>query len=472
MSTGLMRGLLTAITAATLVAGTAPPEVPSPFPWPRPSESASDESEPPGKDKSSEEPTKEPKRKPTDEPSDDPGEDSGEDPTAGPSKEPSDGPSDDVTGEPTDEPAEDDPSESPSASSSPSPSASPSPSPSATPSPDSDASEEDEKKEEKKDVESDEPRPPLPWERNPDFRLGDDSYGQLPLEAVKSEFGRLAARSAQVRHRVEYLLGVAERADADVATANQSLVEGAESMLELLDEAEQRWGLPEETAGKAVPELLGEIEADRNLSGPERQWLGDLTGLAVELSDRMARTQVSAGEVVGVAERVRAEIDRLREEAEDLADKVDPSLLAEEGDGGVWTVDAPFLNPVEGAMVSGFGMRHDPYYKREQLHEGQDFAVGMGADIRAAASGTVVSAGKQGGYGLLTCIDHGRFAKQSLWTCYAHQSEILVEEGQTVDSGDVIGEVGSTGASTGPHLHFEVRVSGVAVDPRLWLARD
>jgi len=99
------------------------------------------------------------------------------------------------------------------------------------------------------------------------------------------------------------------------------------------------------------------------------------------------------------------------------------------------------------------------------MHTGVDIGGPSGAPIRAADSGVVVMAGWNGGYGNWTLIDHGG----GLATGYAHQSSIGVSRGQRVGRGDVIGRVGSTGASTGPHLHFEVRVGGSPVNPLNYL---
>jgi murein DD-endopeptidase MepM/ murein hydrolase activator NlpD len=99
------------------------------------------------------------------------------------------------------------------------------------------------------------------------------------------------------------------------------------------------------------------------------------------------------------------------------------------------------------------------------MHTGIDISAGTGTSIRAASAGTVVSAGWRGGYGKCVVISHSG----GLATLYAHQSEILVEVGQTVKRGEVIGKVGSTGYSTGPHLHFEVRANGSPVDPMGYL---
>jgi murein DD-endopeptidase MepM/ murein hydrolase activator NlpD len=116
---------------------------------------------------------------------------------------------------------------------------------------------------------------------------------------------------------------------------------------------------------------------------------------------------------------------------------------------------AGFIWPVNGPVTSGFGMRWG------RMHEGIDIGVASGTPIHAAASGRVVYSGWMSGYGNLVAIDHGR----GISTAYAHQSSIAVGNGQTVSQGQVIGYVGCTGHCFGPHLHFEVRINGSAVDP-------
>jgi murein DD-endopeptidase MepM/ murein hydrolase activator NlpD len=120
---------------------------------------------------------------------------------------------------------------------------------------------------------------------------------------------------------------------------------------------------------------------------------------------------------------------------------------------------AGLIWPVQGVLTSPFGMRWG------RMHEGIDIGAPTGTPIYAAAGGTVNYAGWEGGYGNLTVIDHGN----GLATAYGHQSQLAVSSGQTVSRGQVIGYVGSTGHSTGPHLHFEVRVNGVPNDPLAYL---
>jgi murein DD-endopeptidase MepM/ murein hydrolase activator NlpD len=121
--------------------------------------------------------------------------------------------------------------------------------------------------------------------------------------------------------------------------------------------------------------------------------------------------------------------------------------------------------PTQGWQSSPYGMRFDPFYGVWQLHAGVDIAADGGTAIQAVEAGTVVRAGWNGGYGNYTCLGHGTHRGQGLSTCYAHQSEILVSDGQSVGRGEIIGRVGTTGASTGDHLHFEVRLDGSPTDP-------
>ncbi|MCM1035879.1 MAG: M23 family metallopeptidase [Bacteroides sp.] len=112
-------------------------------------------------------------------------------------------------------------------------------------------------------------------------------------------------------------------------------------------------------------------------------------------------------------------------------------------------------------MASGYGYRRDPIYGTAKFHEGMDFSAAPGTPVYATGRGRVISAGWNSGYGNLIEIDHG----YGYVTRYAHLSKIGVSAGQTVSRGDLIGEVGNTGKSTGPHLHYEVRLHGAPQNP-------
>jgi murein DD-endopeptidase MepM/ murein hydrolase activator NlpD len=123
--------------------------------------------------------------------------------------------------------------------------------------------------------------------------------------------------------------------------------------------------------------------------------------------------------------------------------------------------------PAVGPMTSGFGPRIHPVTGGRRLHAGVDIAAPAGAPVRAAAAGTVTLAGTLGGYGRTVTIDHGGRVS----TLYAHQTTTSVQVGERVQTGQLVGRVGSTGVSTGPHLHFEVSVAGAPSDPLGWLRR-
>lgn len=125
----------------------------------------------------------------------------------------------------------------------------------------------------------------------------------------------------------------------------------------------------------------------------------------------------------------------------------------------------PTLWPADGRISSPFGYRNDPIYSIEKKHEGIDIAAPHGADIRASANGKVIFSGTNGNYGKCIILNHNN----GITTLYAHASSLLVKEGQTVKKGDIIAKVGSTGKSTGPHLHFEVRINGKPDDPTKYL---
>ena len=130
-------------------------------------------------------------------------------------------------------------------------------------------------------------------------------------------------------------------------------------------------------------------------------------------------------------------------------------------------VAVPVRKPVAGEvdMSSPFGMRLDPFLGRPAMHTGIDLRGEIGEPVHATADGKVTIAGRDGGYGNMVEIDHGN----GLATRYGHLSEIQVKVGQTVRIGQVIGLIGSTGRSTGPHLHYETRINGEAVDPQKFL---
>jgi murein DD-endopeptidase MepM/ murein hydrolase activator NlpD len=138
------------------------------------------------------------------------------------------------------------------------------------------------------------------------------------------------------------------------------------------------------------------------------------------------------------------------------------------GSGAAGAVLAPPLTSL--VVTSPFGIRQHPLTGVTKLHTGVDFAAPQGAPVSAARQGQVVFAAMTKAYGNRIVIDHGTIGGKRLETTYNHLSALQVTSGQSVDAGTVIGFVGSTGLSTGPHLHFEVLVDGTYTDPMPWLA--
>jgi murein DD-endopeptidase MepM/ murein hydrolase activator NlpD len=160
---------------------------------------------------------------------------------------------------------------------------------------------------------------------------------------------------------------------------------------------------------------------------------------------------------------VNSTIDQLEGDVSDLQGEIQQQIQQASSTPGVTPLPAGpvqgasggWIWPVSGTITSPFG------YRWGRMHEGIDISVPEGTPVRAAKAGTVILAAYTGGYGNYTCIDHGG----GLSSCYAHQSSYAVSPGDSVAQGEVIGYSGNTGSSTGPHLHFEIRVNGTATDP-------
>ena len=125
----------------------------------------------------------------------------------------------------------------------------------------------------------------------------------------------------------------------------------------------------------------------------------------------------------------------------------------------------PSIWPVTGVVTSTFGWRTSPFEGDKELHSGIDIAVHLGAPVVATADGKVVQSGPSGGYGNLVQLDHGN----GIATLYGHNSRLAVQVGETVKKGQVISYAGSTGKSTGPHVHYEIRKNDTAIDPWTYL---
>jgi murein DD-endopeptidase MepM/ murein hydrolase activator NlpD len=196
----------------------------------------------------------------------------------------------------------------------------------------------------------------------------------------------------------------------------------------------------------------------------ERRW----RGLRDQREAKVAAQQAVFGQKKALLAETRKNISRLKAlaAAEDReSDRIASQLAARGGGSGVYNGVMAWPVPSSYNVTSPFGWRMHPILRYRRFHAGIDIGAPSGSAIVAAGSGTVIQAGYNGGYGNVTMIDHGN----GVVTVYGHQSSIGVSVGSRVSKGQRIGAVGSTGLSTGPHLHFEVRINGNPVNPMNYL---
>jgi len=220
----------------------------------------------------------------------------------------------------------------------------------------------------------------------------------------------------------------------------------------------------------AMAKMLGEMEARllrldalgervSKLAGirPEEFNFRDIPGRGgAEASDSRP---LSMDELQSQVQKIGAGVEKRA----DYMNVIESELVATQARNALLPRDAPL---VAGFVGSGFGMRTDPFTGQLSMHSGTDFAAPTGTPIFAAAGGVVVSAEVHPDYGNMVEVDHGN----GLSTLYGHASRLVVKVGDIVRKGQKVAEVGTTGRSTGPHLHFEVHVNGVPVNPAKYLA--
>jgi murein DD-endopeptidase MepM/ murein hydrolase activator NlpD len=288
---------------------------------------------------------------------------------------------------------------------------------------------------------------------------------------------RVARLQAEYRRAVAVLEQRVRAIYMDEPPDALSFLVSASSFGDLLDDVEflNRIGQQDERIARQVGEAKAKATAERRATADTKR-LTAATVAVISARTEEARTvrnelaasrdtlldaqRLKAGALADARETREgylAEVEGLEAQSAALAAQLQ---AAQSGQSPSGTPSAAGLIwPVNGPVTSGFGMRWG------RMHTGIDIAVPTGTPVHASASGTVVYASWMSGYGYLVAIDHGN----GLATAYAHNSSLLVSVGQRISQGQVISLSGSTGHSTGPHVHFEVRVNGVPVDPLQYL---
>lgn len=197
-----------------------------------------------------------------------------------------------------------------------------------------------------------------------------------------------------------------------------------------------------------------------------------LSGIIKDIDKENSNIQSTIKQNKSMIEKIQKDkkaYEKSERELERLSNNLTAMISRSTRNSGV-SVGGGFLLPVQGARISSpYGARIHPIFKTRIFHTGIDYAVPMGTPIKAANAGKVIYSGWYGGYGKVVIIDHGNCTGKPTTTLYAHMSKQNVSVGDNVVRGQVIGYVGSTGYSTGPHLHFEVRINGKHQNPNQFL---
>ncbi|MCB0882940.1 MAG: peptidoglycan DD-metalloendopeptidase family protein [Thermoleophilia bacterium] len=307
-------------------------------------------------------------------------------------------------------------------------------------------------------------------------RLGElNTRLKIEKERLQKAEDELAQRRAALAERLRFIYDQGEVDPILVMLESGSIVDAVETDNELQRITDRDGNLVDITRRRAddVRRSRDRIRADRDeverAEQRTEQAATEVKVVTTELEASKARLETVRRQRQDLLDSVQGDRREIEEETKDLRAR-SAALQAKIVQAQVGTTGQPstvvrtpssagMIWPASGTLTSGFGWRWG------RMHEGIDIAVPSGTPVAAAASGTVIYAGWQGGYGNIVIIDHGG----GIATAYGHNTRVAVSSGQSVTQGQVIAYSGSTGHSTGPHIHFEVRVNGSAVDPMGYL---
>jgi murein DD-endopeptidase MepM/ murein hydrolase activator NlpD len=270
--------------------------------------------------------------------------------------------------------------------------------------------------------------------------------------AMRMEHMAMAEQVMIYEDKVIMLTEIKDENEAKIALLEDSASDSAaffNSRLEELDQLERQLASAVDILNEQNQTNVS-VPVSRSLSSamvnPEHQYAALNTG---NRDPEVLETLEALGETDEISEIIKSQTE-------------DYSKLLKEIENQLEFLEAkPNLYPVEGRLTSPFGMRRDPITRRRRMHNGIDLAANLGTEIKAAGTGIVTFSGYSGSFGRVIIISHGYGYK----SIYAHNNKNFVKVGERVEKGQVIGELGNTGKSTGPHVHFEIHYKGSKIDP-------
>lgn len=289
------------------------------------------------------------------------------------------------------------------------------------------------------------------------------------LSQAKSEQNAIASKLKQAENKIKSCQEeIGERLLATYLQGDPSpisILAGADSFSDIADRAYVM-----ELMAKRDRQLITELQNARATIVEQKRAADEVVAKINTLKQRQVTEKQQLDRAMSRKRTLLAELNRNKAQLEHELDEIEKESRKIEaelaryyaaGGGNVPIYRGRLMQPIPGRVGSGFGMRKHPISGVYKMHNGVDIGGRTGDPIRAAAPGRVIFAGWRGGYGNCVIIDHGG----GLSTLYAHASRLYVSQGQSVTQGQTIAAVGSTGYSTGPHLHWEVRINGQPVNP-------
>jgi len=301
--------------------------------------------------------------------------------------------------------------------------------------------------------------------------------------------GQLTAATRELEQTIADLQEQQRRLDARVAeiymgapTAYESLYERAQSFTDVVDAtayvnsvvSADRAMLDELEHTKAeveakraeIEQRKDALEADRKSAAETASRINDIRSERAAKHAAIAQEVVYQRAILAELQKQKSHYEHVLRSYERESQKIADFLRGQQSGQQAIQGRGGWLKwPVSGTITSGYGWRTHPIYNYRSFHTGIDIGAPSGATVKAARHGEVVYTGYNGAYGLVVIIDHGN----AVATLYAHLSQTYVRTGENVSTLESVGAVGSTGWSTGPHLHFEVRVNGEHQNPMIWL---